>query len=126
MSVSEPGFESYFGAALFTCGIIWVWDYISSLFFPGQAALNLTLLSSFIYLEASFIGSYGLTRKKLQNQVNIGLRAGIAAFLVNQVFRLIVFDLIEALWGVIIYLIFLIIGGALGGLFAKRVTENKK
>jgi len=126
MTESELGFESYFGVALFTCGIIWLWDYLSSLFFPGQTALNLTLLSSFIYLEASFIGAYGLARKRLQNQVNIGLRVGIAAFLVNLVFRLIVFDLIEALWGVIIYLIFLIIGGALGGLFAKRVTENKK
>ncbi|MDP2901418.1 MAG: hypothetical protein Q8O47_10695 [Candidatus Bathyarchaeota archaeon] len=126
MSASEPGFESYFGTALFTCGIIWLWDYISSIFFPGQTALNLTLLSSFIYLEASFIGAYGLTRKKLQNQVNIGLRAGIAAFLVNLVFRMIVFDITEALWGLIIYLVFLIIGGALGGLFAKRFTENKK
>jgi hypothetical protein len=126
MTVSEPGFESYFGAALFTCGIIWVWEYLSSLFFPGQTALNLTLLSSFIYLEASFIGAYGLTRKKLQNQVNIGLRVGIAAFLVNLAFRLIVFEIAEALYGLIIYLIFLIIGGVLGGLFAKRITENKK
>jgi len=122
--VSELGFESYFGAALFTCGIIWVWDYIASIFFPGQTALNLTLLSAFIYLEASFIGAYGLTRKRPQNQVNIGLRAGIAAFLVNLVFRLIVFDIGEALWGLIIYLIFLIIGGALGGLFAKKINSK--
>jgi hypothetical protein len=120
MTESELGFESYFGVALFTCGIIWLWDYLSSLFFPGQTALNLTLLSSFIYLEASFIGAYGLARKRLQNQVNIGLRVGIAAFLVNIVFRMIVFEIAEALWGLIIYLIFLIIGGALGGLFAKK------
>jgi len=122
--VSELGFESYFRAALFTCGIIWVWDYIASIFFPGQTALNLTLLSAFIYLEASFIGAYGLTRKRSQNQVNIGLRVGIAAFLVNLVFRLIVFDIGEALWGLIIYLIFLIIGGALGGLFAKKLNSK--
>ena len=122
--MSELGFESYFGAALFTCGIIWVWDYIASIFFPGQTALNLTLLSAFIYLEASFIGAYGLTRKRPQNQVNIGLREGIAAFLVNLVFRLIVFDIGEALWGLIIYLIFLIIGGALGGLFAKKINSK--
>jgi putative membrane protein (TIGR04086 family) len=122
--VSELGFESYFRAALFTCGIIWVWDYIASIFFPGQTALNLTLLSAFIYLEASFIGAYGLTRKRSQNQVNIGLRVGIAAFLVNLVFRLIVFDIGEALWGLIIYLIFLIIGGALGGLFTKKLNSK--
>lgn len=122
--MSELGFESYFRAALFTCGIIWVWDYIASIFFPGQTALNLTLLSAFIYLEASFIGAYGLTRKRPQNQVNIGLRTGIAAFLVNLVFRLIVFDIGEALWGLIIYLIFLIIGGALGGLFAKKINSK--
>ena len=122
--MSELGFESYFRAALFTCGIIWVWDYIASIFFPGQTALNLTLLSAFIYLEASFIGAYGLTRKRSQNQVNIGLRVGIAAFLVNLVFRLIVFDIGEALWGLIIYLIFLIIGGALGGLFAKKLNSK--
>jgi putative membrane protein (TIGR04086 family) len=124
MTESELGFESYFGVALFTCGIIWLWDYLSSLFFPGQTALNLTLLSSFIYLEASFIGAYGLARKRLQNQVNIGLRVGIAAFLVNLVFRLIVFEIAEALWGLIIYLIFLIIGGALGGLFAKKIYRK--
>ena len=124
MSGSEPGFEGYFRAALFTCGIIWLWDYLSSLFFPGQTALNLTLLSSFIYLEASFIGAYGLARKRLQNQVNIGLRVGIAAFLVNIVFRMIVFEIAEALWGLIIYLIFLIIGGALGGLFAKKIYRK--
>ena len=122
--MSEHGFESYFRAALFTCGIIWVWDYIASIFFPGQTALNLTLLSAFIYLEASFIGAYGLTRKRSQNQVNIGLRVGIAAFLVNLVFRLIVFDIGEALWGLIIYLIFLIIGGALGGLFTKKLNSK--
>jgi len=121
MTVSEPGFEGYFGAALFTCGIVWLWDYVASLFFPGQTALNLTLLSSFICIEAGFIGAYGLTRKRSQNQVNIGLRAGIAAFLVNLVFRLIVFDIAEALWGLIIYFIFLIIGGVLGGLFAKKI-----
>ena len=122
--MSELGFESYFRAALFTCGIIWVWDYIASIFFPGQTALNLTLLSAFIYLEASFIGAYGLTRKRSQNQVNIGLRVGIAAFLVNLVFRMIVFDIGEALWGLIIYLIFLIIGGALGGLFSKKLNSK--
>lgn len=124
MTESELGFESYFGVALFTCGIIWLWDYLSSLFFPGQTALNLTLLSSFIYLEASFIGAYGLARKRLQNQVNIGLRVGIAAFLVNLVFRMIVFEIAEALWGLIIYLIFLIIGGALGGLFTKKLNSK--
>jgi hypothetical protein len=126
MAESELGFESYFGAALFTCGIVWIWDYISSIFFPSQAALNLTLLSSFIYLEASFIGAYGLTRKRSQNQVNIGLRAGISAFILNLVFRTIVFEINEALFGLIIYLIFLIIGGILGGLFAKKITENKR
>jgi hypothetical protein len=124
--MSEPGFEEYFGAALFTCGIVWLWDYIASIFFPGQAALNLTILSSFIFLEASFIGAYGLTRKKLQNQVKIGLKVGISAFVVNLIFRTIVFEINEALWGLVIYLVFLIIGGVLGGLFAKRLSENKK
>jgi len=126
MSTSEPGFESYFGAALFTCGIIWLWDYISSLFFPGEAALNLTILSAFIILEAGFIGAFGLTRKMEQNQVNIGLKVGVAAFLVNLVFRMIVFEIAQALWGVVIYLIFLPIGGVLGGLFAKKIAINKK
>jgi hypothetical protein len=121
MTVSEPGFEGYFGAALFTCGIVWLWDYISSLFFPAETSLNLTLLTSFVCLEASFIGAYGLTRKRSQNQVNIGLRAGIAAFLVNLTFRMIVFEIGEALWGLVIYFIFLIIGGVLGGLFAKKI-----
>ena len=124
MTMSEPGFEGYFGAALFTCGIVWLWDYISSLFFPAQTSLNLTLLTSFVCLEASFIGAYGLTRKRSQNQVNIGLRVGIAAFLVNLVFRLIVFDIAEALWGLMIYFIFLIIGGILGGLFAKKILAK--
>ena len=126
MSTSEPGFERYFGAALFTCGIIWLWDYISSLFFPGQTALNLTILSAFIILEAGFIGAYGLTRKMQQNQVNIGLKAGVSAFLVNLVFRMIVFDISQALFGLIIYLIFLPMGGILGGLFAKKIALNKR
>jgi uncharacterized protein YneF (UPF0154 family) len=126
MAESELGFENYFGAALFTCGIVWIWDYISSIFFPGQAAINLTILSASIYLEAGFIGAFGLTRKRLQNQVNIGLRAGISAFLLNLVFRTILFEINEALYGLIIYLIFLIVGGVLGGFFAKKITENKK
>ncbi len=125
MGEREPGFDGYFGAALLTCGIVWVWDYIASIFFPTQAALNLTLLSSIFYLEAGFIGAYALTRKLSKNQAIIGVKAGVAAFLVNAVFRMIVFDISEALWGVIIYMIFLIIGGALGGTFSQKMSKNK-
>ena len=119
--MSEPGFEEYFGAALVVCGILWIWDYISSIFFPGQTSLNLTILSFFVWLEAGFIGAYGLTRKMV-NQIDRGLKVGVAAFLVNQAFRLIVFEIDQALYGWIIYLISLLIGGTIGGLFAKRMS----
>jgi hypothetical protein len=125
MSANEPGFERYFGTALFSCGIIWVWDYISSLFFPGQTSFNLTILSAFIILEAGFIGAYGLSRRMKQNQVIIGLKVGVAAFLVNIVFRMIAFDISQALWGLILYLFFFPIGGILGGLFAKKIATEK-
>ncbi len=121
--MSEPGFEEYFGAALIVCAILWIWDYISSIFFPGQAALNLTILSFFVWLEAGFIGAYGLTRK-MGNQIDKGLKVGVAAFLVNMAFRLIVFDFNQALHGWIIYLVSLLIGGTLGGLFAKKISER--
>ncbi len=68
----------------------------------------------------------GLLVRRPQNQVNIGLRAGIAAFLVNLVFRMIVFEIGEALWGLIIYLIFLIIGGVSRWVIRKKDCYNKK
>ncbi len=114
-----PRFESYFGAALFTCGIAWFWDYVSSIYFPGRTALNLTLLSAFVYLEAALLGAFGLTRRMLVKHIYVGVRVGFGAWMTNMVFRLIIFELGEALWGVAIYLASFMGGGFLGGLFAK-------
>jgi hypothetical protein len=44
---------------------------------------------------------------------------------VNMAFRLILFELTEALWGVIVYLISFTIGGMLGGLLAKKIHVGK-
>ena len=114
-----PGFESYFGAALIACGISWLWEYIASLYFPGQTALNYTILSVFVYIEAALLGAFGLTRKMPSKQVHVVLRAGFGAFLLNTVFRLIVFEYHEALWGVIVYFASFTVGGVIGGFLAK-------
>jgi len=119
-----PSFERYFGAALFSCGIVWFWDYVASLYFPGQAALNLTLLSTLVYFEATFLGALGLTRRMLARHIHVGIRVGFGAWMTNMVFRLIVFELAEALWGVAIYLTSFVAGGFLGGLFAKRLHRT--
>jgi len=115
-----PSFESYFGAALFACGIAWFWDYVASIYFPGQAALNLTLLSALVYLEAAFLGAFGLARRILGKHIHVGIRVGLGAWMTNMVFRLIVFELAEALWGAVIYLAGFMVGGFLGGFFAKK------
>ena len=122
---TEPKLKGYFGAALIACGIAWIWDFVSSLYFAGQIALNLTIISSLVYLEAGFLGAFVLARKLPENHMIIGLRAGFGAFLVNLAFRLILFELAEALWGVIIYLISFTIGGMLGGLLAKKIHVGK-
>lgn len=119
-----PSFESYFGAALFTCGIVWFWDYVSSLFFPGQAALNLTLISALVYVEAAFLGAFGLTRRRLTKHVHVGVRIGFGVWMTNMVFRLIIFKLAEALWGVAIYLTGFMLGGFLGGAFARMLHRT--
>jgi putative membrane protein (TIGR04086 family) len=121
----EPKFEGYFGAALVACGVAWIWDFISSIYFAGQIALNLTIISSLVYLEAGFLGAFVLARKLPENHMIIGLRAGFGAFLVNLAFRLILFELAEALGGVIIYLISFTIGGMLGGVLAKKIHVGK-
>jgi len=118
---SLPSFGSYFGAALFTCGITWFWDYVASIYFPGQTALNLTLLSALVYLEAAFLGAFGLARKMQVKHIHVGMSVGFGAWMTNMVFRLIVFGLPEALLGVIIYLVSFVVGGILGGLFARRL-----
>lgn len=114
-------FESYLGVAFFTCGITWFWDFVASVYFPGQTALNLTLLSALVYLEAAFLGAFGLTRRVLVKHVHVGIRVGFGAWMTNMVFRLIVFELAEALWGLAIYLGSFVAGGLLGGLFAKKL-----
>ncbi|MFH0848266.1 MAG: hypothetical protein V1857_02025 [archaeon] len=116
-----PVFEKYFGAAVFACGIAWFWDYVASLYFPGQVALNLTLLSAVVYLEAAFLGAFGLTRRMLAKHVHVGIRVGVGAWLTNMVFRLIVFELAEAIWGSPVYFGGFVTGGLLGGLFAKKL-----
>lgn len=126
MKFTEPKFESYFGAVLIACGVTWLWDFVSSIYFAGQMALNLTIISSFVYLEAGFIGAFILARKLPKDHVLIGLRAGFGTFLVNLAFRLILFELAEALGGVVIYFISFTIGGMLGGLLAKRFTLVSK
>ena len=125
MRSTEPKFESYFGAALVACGVAWIWDVISSIYFAGQVALNLTIISSLVYLEAGFLGAFLLARKLTKNHMLIGLRAGFSAFLMNLAFRLILFELTEALWGVIVYLISFTIGGLLAGLLAKKLHVSK-
>jgi hypothetical protein len=118
--------ESYFGAALVVCGIAWIWDFVASIYFAGQIALNLTIISSLVYLEAGFLVAFVLTRTLPKNHMLIGLRAGFYAFLVNLAFRLILFELTEALWGIVIYLISFTIGGMLGGLLAMKFHIGKK
>ena len=120
-----PRFESYLGAAALACGVTWLWDYFASLYFPGQTALNFTLLSALIYLEAAFLGAFGLTRRRLTKHLHVGVRAGIGAWMTNMVFRLIVFDLSEALWGVLVYLTSFLVGGCLGGLFASMIHRGE-
>ena len=118
-SESRPRFESYFGAAMFTCGITWFWDYVASLYFPGQTALNLTLLSATVYLEAALIGAFGLTRRISTKHIHVGIRVGLGAWMANALFRLVLFELGEALWGVVVYLLSFIGGGVLGGLLGR-------
>jgi putative membrane protein (TIGR04086 family) len=126
MGTAEPRMEGYVGAALVICGIAWIWDFVASIYFAGQMALNLTIISSLVYLEASFIGAFVLTRKLPKNQMLIGLRAGLYAFLINLAFRMILFELWEALWGVVIYFISFTIGGMLGGIFAKKIQVGNR
>jgi hypothetical protein len=114
-----PVFESYFGAAMLVCGITWFWDYASSLYFPGQGALNLTLLSAAVYLEAAMIGAFTLTRRILSKHFHVGMRVGLGAWMANTVLRLILFELGEALGGVVIYFGSFMIGGFLGGLLGR-------
>jgi hypothetical protein len=121
MREQVPVFEKYLGAAAFACGIAWFWDYVASLYFPGQVALNLTLLSVVVYLEAAFLGAFGLTRRMLTRHVHVGVRVGLGAWLTNMVFRLIVFELVEALWGLPVYFGGFVTGGLLGGLFAGKL-----
>jgi hypothetical protein len=121
MGRSNPSSGDYLGAALLACGIAWLWDFILSLYFPGKTALNLTIVSALVYLEAAFLGAFGLARRMSDDRVRIGMRVGIWAFLLNAAFRLILFDLFEALWGVILYLISFTLGGLLGGLFARMI-----
>lgn len=117
-------FENYLGAAAFACGITWFWDFFASLYFPGQVALNLTLLSGLVYLEAVFLSAFGLTRKMQEQQVPVGIRVGLGTWMTNMFFRLIVFELNEAFWGVVVYFISFMIGGFLGGLFSKMVHKS--
>jgi putative membrane protein (TIGR04086 family) len=126
MRSAEPKMERYFGAALVVCGIAWIWDFVASIYFAGLIALNLTIISSLVYLEAGFLGAFVLTRTLPKNHMLIGLRAGFYAFLVNLAFRLILFELTEALWGIVIYLISFTIGGMLGGLLAMKFHVGKK
>lgn len=119
-----PKFERYFGAALFSCGIAWLWDFVASIYFPGQTALNLTLISALVYLEAAFLGAFGLTRRMLAKHVHVGIRVGLGAWMTNMVFRLILFQLAEALWGIAVYFASFVVGGFLGGLFARALHKT--
>lgn len=117
-------FEHYVGAAAFACGITWFWDFFTSLYFPGQVALNLTLLSALVYVEAAFLAAFGLTRRFREKQIPVGIRVGLGTWMANMFFRLIVFDLNEAFWGVVVYLISFMIGGLLGGLFSRVLDKS--
>ena len=117
-------FENYVGAAAFACGITWFWDYVASLYFPGQVALNLTLFSASVYLEAAFLSAFGLTRRMQEKQVHVGIRVGLGTWIANMFFRLVVFELNEALWGVVVYFVSFMIGGLLGGLFSRVLHKS--
>lgn len=44
--------------------------------------------------------------------------------MVNTVFRLIVFEIVEALWGLIIYFTSFVVGGFIGGLIGKKLHST--
>lgn len=114
----------FLGAVLLACGLTWLWDFISSLYFPGIAAWNLTIVSLFFYAESSLIGAYSLTRHIIEGHIRAGVRVGLAVWALNLAFRLILFNLAEALWGLIIYFVGFLLGGVLGGFLGKRLGQT--
>ena len=111
------------------CGIAWVWGFMTSEFFPEHASLSLNLVSFTVYLEAATIGAFGLARRTFKGPMKIGLRVGLRvgfeAWVINMVFRFIIFDLANALDGVILFLISFMLGGVLGGLLGGLVRKPK-
>lgn len=120
-SLTSGGF---LGAVLLACGLTWLWDFIASLYFPGSSAWNLTLVSLLFYAESSLIGAYSLARNLIEGHLRIGIRLGLAVWALNLAFRLILFELGEALWGLLIYFSGFLLGGILGGFLGERLHKQ--
>jgi len=118
----KPKLEDYFAGAALANSLAWLTLAITTV--SEKDPLTLAWLSPFLYALGAVVAGYLVSRKATQNQLKVGLKAGLGAF----IFHVYVFvGVFELLWGrrvlflsdhLLIFVIFVL--GASFGSFLRR------
>ncbi len=118
----KPDLKDYIAGATLANSLAWLTLAVTTV--SGIDSLTLGWISPFLYALGAVIAGYLVSRKATQNQLKVGLKSGLGAF----IFHVYVFvGIFELLWGarvlalddhLLIFAVFLI--GALFGSFLRK------
>ena len=125
----KPDLRDYFAGAALANSLAWL--TLAATTVSGIDPLTLAWLSPFLYALGAAIAGFLVSRKASQNQLKIGLKSGLDAF----IFHVYVFvGVFELLWGarilslydhLLIFAVF-IIGALLGSFLCKQFSRTTK
>jgi len=123
----KPELKDYFAGAALANSLAWLTLAVTAV--SGIDPLTLAWISPFLYALGAVIAGYLVCRKAAQNQLKVGLKAGLGAF----IFHVYVFvGVFELLWGtrvlslddhLLIFAVF-IIGALFGSFLCKQFSSR--
>jgi hypothetical protein len=125
----KPKLEDYFAGAALANSLVWLTLGITTL--SATSPQDLALLSPFLYALGATISGYLVSRKATQNQLKVGLKTGLGAFIFHVyvfvgLFELFLGTRVLFLGDHLLIFAILVVGAALGSLLCKQFSSTNK
>ncbi len=125
----KPKVEDYFAGAALANSLVWLTLGIATL--SETNPQNLTLLSLLLYVAGAIISGYLISRKATKDQLKVGLKTGLGAFVFHVyvfvgLFELFLGTRVLSLWDHVLIFAILMLGAVLGSLLCKEFSSASK
>jgi hypothetical protein len=125
----KPKLEDYFAGAALANSLVWLTLGITTL--SEMDPHDLALLSPFLYAAGATVSGYLVSRKAAQNQLKVGLKTGLGAFIFHVYVFVGVFELflgmnVLSLGDHLLIFAVLVTGAVFGSILCKQFSSTSK